>query len=42
MKNKMYAVQTHLCIQLSYLEDQRNLKIYNNNYFEKIKNPTVN
>ena len=29
MKNKMYAAQTNLCIQPSYLEDQRNLKIYN-------------
>ena len=29
MKNKMYAVQTNLCIQLEDLEDQRNLKIYN-------------
>ena len=35
MKNKMYAVQTNLYIQLSYLGDQRNLKIYNNNNFKK-------
>ena len=28
MKTNMYAVQINLCIQLAYLEDQRNLKIY--------------
>ena len=31
----MYAVQMNICIQLSYLEDQRNLKIYNEKYLEK-------
>ena len=36
-KNKTYAIQTNLCIQLSYLEDQRNLKIYN-----KLKNTQKN
>ena len=27
--NQLEHIQTNLCIHLSYLEDQRNLKIYN-------------
>ena len=34
-KSKMHTVQTNLCIQLSYLEDQRNLSIYNKNDLKK-------
>ena len=30
-------IQTNPCIHLSYLEDQRNLKIYNENIFKKKK-----
>ena len=29
--NQLEHIQTNLCIHLSYLEDQRNLKIYNKN-----------
>ena len=31
----MYTIQTNLCSQLLYLDDQRNLKIYNKKYFWK-------
>ena len=31
--NQSAHKQTNLCIHLSYLEDQRNLKIYNENIF---------
>ena len=37
MKNKMYAVQTNLCIQQSCPENQRNLKIHIKNYLKKKK-----
>ena len=33
--NQLEHIQTNLCIHLSYLEDQRNLKIYNKNIFKK-------
>ena len=33
--NQLKHIQTNLCIHLSYLEDQRNLKIYNKNIFKK-------
>ena len=33
--NQLVHIQTNLCIHLSYLEDQRNLKIYNKNIFKK-------
>ena len=35
--NRLEHVQTNLCIHLSYLEDQRNLKIYNKNIEKKKK-----
>ena len=31
--NQLEHILTNPCIHLSYLEDQRNLKIYNNNFF---------
>ena len=33
--NQLEHIQTNLCIHLSYLEDQRNLKIYNKNIKKK-------
>ena len=33
--NQLEHIQTNLCIHLSYLEDQRNLKIYNTNIKKK-------
>ena len=35
--NQLEHIQTNLCIHLSYLEDQRNLKIYNKNIKKKKK-----
>ena len=35
--NQLEHIQTNLCIHLSYLENQRNLKIYNKNIFKKKK-----
>ena len=35
--NQLEHIQTNLCIHLSYLEDQRNLKIYNKNIKKKRK-----
>ena len=35
--NQLEHIQTNLCIHLSYLEDQRNLKIYNKNILKKEK-----
>ena len=35
--NQLEHIQTNLCIHLSYLEDQRNLKIYNKNIKKKEK-----
>ena len=33
--NQLEHIQTHLCIHLSYLEYQKNLKIYNKNIKKK-------
>ena len=35
--NQLEHIQTNLCIHLSYLEDQRNLKIYNKNILKRRK-----
>ena len=35
--NQLEHIQTNLCIHLSYLEDQRNLKICNKNIKKKKK-----
>ena len=35
--NQLEHIQTNLCIHLSYLEDQRNLKIYNKNIKKRKK-----
>ena len=39
--NQLEHIQTNLCIHLSYLEDQRNLKIYNKNIKKKSKIDTM-
>ena len=36
-RENVHHIQTNLCIHLSYLEDQRNLKIYNRNIKKKKK-----
>ena len=33
--NQLEHIQTNLCFHLSYLEDQRNLKVYNKNIIQK-------
>ena len=39
--NQLEHIQTNLCMHLSYLEDQRNLKIYNKNIKKKKKNNMI-